>query len=935
MGLKNMLIMNQKIMRPQLFLLFYILFSSVLVAQHIEVGQTLIENRKNPLGIDNPKPEFTWKLTSDKRNVKQTGYEIQVANSKQNLINGDNLYWSSGKVSNEQSVNIPYSGNALLSLNKYFWRVKVWDQKGKASKWSDISYWQMGVLKKNDWQAEWITAGYTEDGEERPSPMFRKVFSIKKKIKSATAVITSRGLYEAYINGERIGDQYFTPGWTNYHERIQYQMYDVTTLLNKGENAIGALLGSGWFRGPLAWNKNLYGDEISLLMQINVEYTDGSTATIITDDSWKSNKSHIKSSEIYDGEMADGSNIEKGWKMPKFNDSKWFDVNVESYGYNNLIATINEPVKMQEIFKPKEIIETPAKEMVIDFGQNLVGFVKVRVNGKKGDTIKLFHAEVLDKEGNFYTENLREADQKNTYILSGEEDEIFIPHFTWQGFRYVRIEAAEKYIKPENFTAIALYSNMDETGSFTTSNKLLNQLQKNIKWGQKSNFLDVPTDCPQRDERLGWTGDAQVFSRTAGFNMHVNNFFEKWLKDLASGQAENGNVPHVVPNVLGSHEMGSAGWGDAATIVPWDMYIIYGNQDILETQYESMKAWVGFMKNKSENDLWNTGFHFGDWLFYRPEDDNDGRAALTDKYLIAQCFFAHSTQILINTAKVLGKVDDVKIYSDLLNKIKEAFVKEYMTPNGRLVSGSQTAYVLALNFDMLPTELRPQAAQRLAENIRSYNYHLTTGFLGTPYLNHVLTRFGHHNLAYTLLMQKTYPSWLYPVSVGATTIWERWDGRKPDGSFQNSGMNSFNHYAYGAIGDWMYRTLAGINTATDVGGVGYKKVILKPHITNQIESEEVQNQYKDKILTTVNGELETYYGKIRSFWKKNEEIVNMRFEIPVNTTAQIHLPTKDISMVKEGNRALSTLKGVAIATDDEGYLVVETGSGIYDFTIEK
>src|SRR6185436_12057974 len=357
-----------------------------------------------------------------------------------------------------------------------------------------------------------------------------------------------------------------------------------------------------------------------------------------------------------------------------------------------LLATYNEPVKKHETFKPLKIFTTPKGEKVIDFGQNLVGWVIVKANGNAGDKITLRHAEVLDKEGNFYIDNLRAANATATYYLSGKSEETFEPHFTFYGFRYIKIEGLSD-VKPENFTAVALYSDMKPTGTFTSSNPLINQLQHNIQWGQRGNFLDVPTDCPQRDERLGWTGDAQAFSRTASFNFGVNNFFAKWLRDVEADQI-NGSVPFVIPNVLGQNSAGSTGWADVCTIVPWNMYLAYGDKKILEQQYSSMKKWVEYMKSKSNNDLWNTGFHFGDWLFYRPFDDNDGRSAVTDKYLIAQCFYAHSTQLLINAAKVLGKSDDDAIYSALLQKIKEAFLKEYATANGRLVSNTQTAYVL-------------------------------------------------------------------------------------------------------------------------------------------------------------------------------------------------------------------------------------------------
>lgn len=920
-------------MRNYFTLMCLVIFTLPLISQNIKVEQILVENQENPMGIDTDQPQFSWKLVSEERNIKQSAYEIQVSKNKEELKSGEELIWETGKVSSNQSVYISYNGPSLETLEKYFWRVRVWDQKDNSSSWSKIKSWQMGMLNPSDWEAKWIGIGHEEEFGQRPSPRFRKEFRASKEIESATAAITSHGLYEAYLNGKRIGDAYFTPGWTNYNERIQYQLYDITNLIKPGKNAIGAMLGSGWFRGALAWedNKNLYGEDLSLLLQIKIKYTDGSSETIFTDESWKSSKSHILSSEIYDGEIIDASKKDSDWWNPEYKDKEWSKVTINDFGYNELVATESELVKKQETFKPIEVITTPEGDVVLDFGQNLVGFVKLKINGNKGDTLSLHHAEVLDKDGNFYTENLRGADQKNTYILKGNGEESFEPHFTWQGFRYVKVEGTKDKINPSNFTAIALYSDMDETGSFDSSNELLNQLQKNIKWGQKGNFLDVPTDCPQRDERLGWTGDAQVFSRTAGFNMHVNNFFEKWLKDLASEQLENGSIPHVIPNVLGDDASGSAGWADAGTIIPWDLYIMYGNKRVLQEQYSSMKAWVQYMENESNNSLWNIGFHFGDWLFYRPDDDNDGRAALTDKYLIAQCFFAHSTQILINTAEVLGKEDDVQKYSELLKEIKEAFFKEYVTPNGRLVSSSQTAYVLALNFDMLPDELREQAAQRLADNIVSYNYHLTTGFLGTPYLNHVLTRFGHNDLAYTLLMQKTYPSWLYPVTKGATTIWERWDGQKPDDSFQTPSMNSFNHYAYGAIGDWMYSVLAGINTSSDRDGVGYKKIILKPHINNKILTENVNEQY-DEPLNHVSATLDTYYGQVVSSWKIENNQISINVEIPVNTTAELYLPAKDISKVKEGGRSISSGE-MQINENTNKKIVVEIGSGKYNFTI--
>ncbi len=897
-------------------LLLPFLLSLIISSLHAQVQVTNLktENLTNPLGIDKMQPQLSWQLTSGKRGVMQSAYEIKVSDQSKMA----NTAWSSSKVASSQSVHVPYTGSALQPGKKYYWQVRVWNEGGKPSAWSAPAYWQMGLLKPADWAAQWIEAGYMEDSIMRPSPMFRKEFTANKKIQSATAFITSHGLYEGYINGKRIGDYCLTPGWTSYNKRLQYQTYDVTNLLTQGTNAIGVMLGSGWYRSYLAWGNqhDVYGKKLALLFQLNIVYTDGTTATILSDGSWKSSTGAIKSSEIYHGETSDARDEKSGWLTTGYNDGSWSGVTTHDYPKDILVATYNEPITMHETFKPIKFITTPKGEHVIDFGQNLVGFVEVTVSGKAGDSIMLHHAEVLDKEGNFYTDNLRAAKQQDIYVLSGKGEETFHPHFTFQGFRYIKVDGFPGAMKPENFTAVALYSNMQPTGSFSTSNPLINQLQHNIQWGQRGNFLDVPTDCPQRDERLGWTGDAQVFSRTATYNFGVNNFFDKWLQDVAADQGANGSVPFVVPNVLGEGAGGSAGWADVATIIPWNVYLAYGDTAVLKQQYESMKKWVGFMQSKSTNNLWNTGFHFGDWLFYRPEDDNDGRSAITDKYLIAQCFYARSTQLLINTAKVLGKTDDVATYTALLQQIKDAFVKEYVTPSGRLVSSSQTAYVLALNFDMLPENLRGQAADRLVANVHDYDNHLTTGFLGTPYLCHVLSRFGHSDVAYTLLLQDTYPSWLYPVKMGATTIWERWDGEKPDSTFQTPGMNSFNHYSYGAIGDWMYRVMAGIDTYEDAPG--YKHIRIMPHIGGN--------------FTYANADYKTPYGTISSGWKVDSSNMSFDVTIPCNTTATIYIPAGSAEEVKEGSASLSKAGGIKVSGKDGDYVVVEVGSGGYHFT---
>jgi len=905
---------------PLLSFLFYTFQSNA----QIQVERLLTESQENPIGLDVSNPRFTWTLTSDRRNVMQQAYEIRVANNEADLKRGKNLLWESGKTDSDTSVFVPYRGAELASGEKYFWQVRVWDSNGKSSGWSDPVSFQMALLNpSSEFQAQWIAPANEDDSEVRPSPYFRKEFELAtgKKIRSATAYITSHGMYEAHFNGKRVGDAYLTPGWTSYQDRLQYQTYDVTDLLNAGENTVGVVLGSGWYRGYIGFSdqKDLYGNDVALLFQLDIAYEDGTNENIISDKSWKLSYGPIRSSEIYDGETYDARQEMAGWSTSSFDDQQWPAATEKDYGKDVLIATYNEPIRKQETFQPERIFTTPSGELVADFGQNLVGWVQLSVEGEAGDSVVLYHAEVLDKEGNFYTENLRAAQQKNTYILRGGGTETFEPHFTFQGFRFVKVVGFPGELKPENLTAIALYSDMKPTGSFSTSNEMLNQLQHNIQWGQKGNFLDIPTDCPQRDERLGWTGDAQVFFRTAAYNMDVHNFFSKWMKDLAADQLDNGSVPFVIPNVLGKSAAGSAGWADAATIIPWNIYRLYGDQRILEEQYQSMKDWVDYMVAQSENYLWNKGFHFGDWLFYSPDDDRDGRAAITDKYLIAQSFFAHSTQLLINTALVLGKSDDVAHYEELLDQVKQAYRREYMTPAGRLVSSTQTAYVLALNFDLLPENLRAQAAERLAKNVESYDYHLTTGFLGTPYLCHVLSRFGYEDVAYRLLMQDTYPSWLYPVKMGATTIWERWDGIKPDSTFQTPSMNSYNHYAYGAIGEWMYENIAGIKAAEEAPG--YKQIVIKPVVGGD--------------LSSASGELLTYYGKVASAWQSSESSFTHTVIIPVNTQADIFIPAQSITDVTEGGNPLDKVKELEVVDLDEGYLHLKAGSGTYEFKVQK
>jgi len=910
-------------MLKKILILSGLLYTATINAQ-IQPQQLRCEYKENPVGIDVPKPRLSWKLSSDasERNVMQTACQLEVCMNDASFRKSK-LVWQSGKVVSDQSVHVVYEGDDLVSGKRYFWRIRYWDNKGRASKWSQPAYWETGLLRKEDWKAKWIEPDIpVQKGIAYPCPYFRKEFSISKKVKSARLYITSRGMYEARINGKKVGEDVLSPGWTTYSKRLQYQTYDVTADLKQGLNAAGAILGDGWFRGKIKqnWDSTVIKLKPALLFQINIEYADGTSSQLISDETWKSSTGPILSSDIYDGEVYDARNELTGWDLSGYNEVNWKKVVTGNYGYDNLIAPAGVPVRRMMEIKPVNIFKTPKGELVVDMGQNIVGWIRLKASLQKGDKISLSHAEVLDKEGNFYTANLRRAKQLIEYTARGGPVEIYEPHFTFQGFRYVKVEGFPGELKPENLTGVVVYSAINKTGYFECSDPMINQLQKNIEWGQRGNFIDVPTDCPQRDERMGWTGDAQVFASTAIFNHNCAPFFTKWLRDLKAEQTPDGSVPHVIPNVLGKKSLGSTGWADAAVIIPWTMYLKYGDKRILEEQYESMKNWVKYLENLADSDLIvRKGFHFGDWLFFIHPTQWNNKPGHTDIDLISTAFFAYSAGLVEKTARILGQNEDLVYFRELRIKIKQSFNNEFVTPNGRLSPNSQTAYILSLHFGLLEQKDIPAAVKYLTGNIVQRNYHLSTGFLGTPYLCQVLTENGHADIAYRLLFQKTYPSWLYPITRGATTIWERWDGIKPDGSFQDKSMNSFNHYAYGAIGNWMYSTIAGIQEVEEKPG--YKQVVIEPLLTDS--------------LTFAKAGFDSMYGLIKSEWATKDDQVELRVSIPANTRATIIIHTSESESVHEGDKPAGSVFSAADIRKSEKGLSITTGSGEYVFSYKK
>lgn len=816
------------------------------------------EYRVNPIGITEKHPRFSWKLESGERDTIQQLYHIVVTADEK-------IVWET-KAESEESVLIPYAGEELRDETLYQVSVEATDNHGNTA--VGEMYFETGILLPETFQAKMITHDFPE--EETACPIFFRTFAAKGNVKKARIYTTARGVYEAYLNGERIGEDRMTPGWTSYHHRLQYQVYDITEMLRE-ENEIGIMVGNGWYKGILGFycQPNQYGDRVGAFAEIHLEYEDGTREVISTDESWNVRTGEVRYSEIYMGETIDTTAGEA--QDREQSGIRTGAVSVMEFDKSTLTAQENEPVRITERVPAKKLIVTPKGEKLVDFGQNLTGLAEVKVHEQKGQKIVIRHAEVLDKDGNFYPDTLRQAKSEDTYICNGEE-QVFLPHFTFHGFRYICVEGMDD-MRLDQFTACVMHSDMEKSGDFQCSNQKVNQLQSNIAWGQRSNFLDIPTDCPQRDERLGWTGDAQIFSWTASFNRNTALFFRKWMRDVAAESSLEKGVPHVVPDILGSYS--SSAWSDVAVIVPWVVYQTYGDKGILEENWKCMHEWVDYIKSQcGANGLWQTGFQYGDWLALDKEESAD-RTGATDKYMIANAYYLYVTDLVRQTAEVLGFAEEAEKYQKLYDTTLEAFRQEYYTSTGRIVSETQTGAILSLYFNLAREKDRERILQTLKTNIENHKNHLATGFVGTPYLCHTLSENGEHELAATVFMKEDYPSWLYAVNMGATTVWERWNSIMPDGSFDVSGMNSLNHYAYGSIGDWMYRKVAGVSQLKP----GYKKFKVQPKFVKGIEEAGVT--------------FESVYGQIESKWSCKDGKICGYVKVPVNTTAEIHLPEKE------------------------------------------
>ena len=779
--------------------------------------------------------------------------------------------------------------------------------------------WRMGLLNPDDWKAEWIKTSIDFDEYSYPSPMLRKEFVLDKKVENARVYVTSLGLYELQVNGIKAGDYLLTPGFTSFKKRLPYQVYDISPMLQKGKNAVGIILGNGWYRNFRAYPNeapNLEERErqdLEALMQLEIEYEDGSREIISTDDTWKSSTGPILMTSIYNGESYDARLEMDGWANPDFNDSSWLPVETVSRKKNNLAATVGPPVRRISEIRPVKVIYTPEGDTLLDMGQNMAGWCRLNVNCPEGTTLVLRHGEMLDNQGNFYTENLRTAKQTIQYTCKGGGTvESYEPRFTYQGFRYVAISGYPGEITPDLLTGIVIHNDMERTGYFHCSDSLVNRLYENILWSMKSNSIHVPTDGPQRDERMGWTGDAQFFCPTACFNYLAPGFYAAWLKDVAAEQAPDGFVYATAPKEISFG--GIFGWCDAAVILPWTLYRRYGDISVLEDQYGSMKAWVEYQYKQFQEmeDLQWEGI--GDWLAWEGDPSQHySPGQPTDLDILGTAFFYHITDLLQKTSGLTGRKVDEERYLKMAAEIQEEFIFQFITPGNRLSSNTQTAYAIALSFGLIPEQRESAVASRLAANVNHYG-HITSGLLGTKEICAVLTRHGYVEEAYRLLFYEEYPSWLNMVKRGATTVWERWDGIRPDGTFQKSQMNSFNHPALGSVGDWLYRYVSGIDLDAEIPG--FKAIVIKP--------------YPGGKMKNASASYESLYGKISSEWKIENEKIRLKVDIPVNTTASIYMPSTSDQMMVNGQPS-SQPKIEKDQVLNYHFLKIEAGSGTWEF----
>jgi alpha-L-rhamnosidase len=886
-------------------------------------------HQAEPLGVAPDRVRLSWVLQSAGTGRAQRAYQIQVTDD------ADAMAWDSGQVESGCSADIAYAGSPLTAGGRYRWKVRVWDEDERVSGWSDPARFEIELDRTSGWHASWISPSRIRKAVIPPSgvgpvdpvaraltpaPYLRRAFTLDQPVASARLYVTALGLYEARLNGRRVGDGFLTPGWTDYSRRIAYQAYDVTRLLAEGENVLGAILAHGWYAGFYGFDPKRagahYGEVPELLAQLVLRLADGSEQRIVTDGQWESSTGAIRHADLLMGERHDLMLEPTGWDLADFTPHSgasgagrdWQPVHCREREGTPLVADPGPPVRVTEEIAPRSIATDDHGRHIVDFGQNLTGWLRIKVDGPPGTRVRIRHGEVLAADGSLYTENLRTARATDEFTTAGGAG-VLEPRFTLHGFRYAEITGYPGDIDQADITARVVHSDTPAAGNFESSLPWLDQLFRVIDWGQRGNFISVPTDCPQRDERLGWLGDAQIFARTACYNRDVAAFFAKWLDDVADAQLPSGAFTDVAPR-LTLRGAGAPAWGDAGVIVPWTMWKMYGDTAILDRHFGAMTRWMDFLERANPDYLRarELGNSYNDWL--TPGDDD------TPHELLATAYWAHDAALMAEIADATGRPGDAAGYRALWSKVRSAFAEAFVAADGQVASGTQTAYVLGLHMNLVPDDLRAAAADHLAAAIGAADWHLTTGFSGVGYLLPVLSSTGHTAAAYRLLEQDTMPSWRYMIDAGGTTIWERWDGWTAERGFASPWMNSFNHYSLGSVGEWLYRFLLGIDQ--EPGTAGFGQLLLRPHPGGSLD--------------WARGSYESVRGTIRAGWKRDRGRFTYWAELPPNVTATIRVPSRDAAEVRDamGNppSALASYPGAAGAQE----AVFQIGSGAHEFS---
>ncbi len=898
-------------------LVFGILASLPVLGASLAPAGLRCEYRTNPLGIDVAQPRLSWtvKSTAEKaRGLKQTAYRIVVSSSAEALARGAGDLWDTGKVASGESAQIVYKGKVLGSGVRAWWRVKVWDGTGAESAWSETADWSMGLLQTRDWKGRWIGLDEKQQPANHvlPARMLRKEFEAASKPKRATVYVSGLGSSELYMNGSKVGDDVLSPGLTDYSKRVLYVTHDVTDRVTAGRNAIGLMLGCGRFFGPL--NSTVYGYPKALL-QLEIEYADGSKARVVTDGTWKlTANGPIRGNNEYEGEEYDARSEMNGWATAGFDDSGWHAANEVQAPPGVLRAQMAEPLRVMETIRPVKVTPGANGTYIVDMGQNLVGWCRLRVNGPAGTKVTLRHAESLKSDGTLYVANLRTAKATDTYTLKGGGVEAWEPRFTYHGFRYVEVSGFPGAPSLDALEGRVVHDAMPRAGTFESSSDMLNRIYHNIFWGVRGNYRSIPTDCPQRDERQGWLGDRSQVSHSEAYLFDVAAFYSKWMADLSDSQWPNGSIPDVSPNywVIYSENVT---WPSTYLFLPGLLYDHYGDRRVIEQYYPGLKRWLDHMATYTKNGLIAKDT-YGDWCV-PPESPtlihSQDPARRTDGTLISTAYYIELLKLMARYARLIDKPAEAKDFETQATVMTKAFQAKFYRPDKAIYdNGTQTSSVLALAFGLAPKEDREAILAGLVRKIvKESDSHVGVGLVGAQWLMRTLSDNGHSDIAYTMATQKTYPGWGYMVEKGATTVWELWNGDTADPA-----MNSMNHVMQiGDLGVWMYEYLAGIRP--DPEKPAFKHVIVRPFLTGD--------------LAFVKASHESMYGTIASSWERKDGSLRLSITIPANTTATVYVPARDAAQVRESGKPAAQSKDLKFVRMEGTNAVYEIGSGSYAF----